>query len=189
MKTEINLFGMHIGMATQVRRRALVSTIYVGFAVTLAFYLAHDRAFIRFWVLLLTFYVARLLGGVRSTEPDGLLKPFDGNEDLEKFAEEPSSLWTKLTLPRMTDRQRFHNDERELRQRDRAHYAAYKILTGAIAIGVFAAYSQVCGSWHLPKGLPLERILWGSLLAVFVASMTLPQAVLLWTEPDMEEKS
>jgi hypothetical protein len=69
-------------------------------------------------------------------------------------------------------------DEREQTQRDRAHYEAYNILRGALAIGAVVYIALLCWQpdWLIHKS-PI--LLW--LLLVYVLS--LPQSVLLWMEP------
>jgi hypothetical protein len=74
------------------------------------------------------------------------------------------------------------NDERELSARDAAHYRALRALRLLILVPVF-----------LPAFVarqPTERLfvmrmsIWG----LWVIAMSLPQAVLLWTEPDIDSE-
>ncbi|MGA8938033.1 MAG: hypothetical protein WB439_02600 [Acidobacteriaceae bacterium] len=70
-------------------------------------------------------------------------------------------------------------DERERTERDRAHYTAYRILRWTLgAAGVAYALSL---KWTYPGlGKELPVLVW--ILVVYVLS--LPQAVVLWTEPE-----
>jgi len=92
---------------------------------------------------------------------------------------------------------RLRGDEREMRRRDHAHYVAYRILLYGF-LAVFACYFVAIPFFrHFSapnaSALFLTVVLSGSLrqhfllMAVAVLYPTLPQAVLLWTEPDMEQ--
>jgi len=81
-------------------------------------------------------------------------------------------------------------DEREAHRRDHAHYRAYYI------VGYFLFGALILGSWRGPN--PITPLLppalrdyflqlpFVLLLATALLYGTLPQAILLWTEPDME---
>jgi phosphatidylserine synthase len=88
-------------------------------------------------------------------------------------------------------------DEREMHRRDHAHFLAYRILLyGFLAASVYyfgaipAARSLLESN---PSSLFLRGVLSGSLREhfLFIAAVLLfgflPQAILLWTEPDMEK--
>ena len=70
----------------------------------------------------------------------------------------------------------WHNDERELRRRDRMHFYAYRFVVALLLLGCALAGDPFRSS-------QLSRAL---LLAGMVLGPTLPQALLLWTEPDVE---
>ncbi len=86
---------------------------------------------------------------------------------------------------------RARGDEREMYRRGQAHYLAYYF------VGFSLAGAIIAGSYHGPDPitplLPLalraflaqlpKFLLW----ATFFLYLTLPQAILLWTEPDIEE--
>ncbi len=87
---------------------------------------------------------------------------------------------------------RARGDEREMHRRDHAHYQAYYILgyglIGALFAGGFRGPNPATP--HLPLALQaflvqLPKIL---LIATFFLYATLPQAILLWSEPDMEDE-
>ena len=69
-------------------------------------------------------------------------------------------------------------DERETEQRDRAHYRAYRILRWFFCIS--ALTYALLWTWA-PARLEYEAPLLAWLL--LVVTLSLPQAVLLWTEP------
>jgi hypothetical protein len=87
---------------------------------------------------------------------------------------------------------RTRGDEREMHRRDRAHYLAYRFLANGFVAALFACYFR--GPNPITPHLPLalrdlliqlpSTILWATGILYF----TLPQAILLWTEPDMEEE-
>ena len=68
------------------------------------------------------------------------------------------------------------NDERELHRRDRMHFYAYRWVVILMILGYFMSVR------------PFDHGLVGRalLLAGLVLGLTLPQALLLWTEPDVE---
>jgi hypothetical protein len=78
-----------------------------------------------------------------------------------------------------------HIDERERELRDRATAAAYRILTGALA--VISLYAIVASLFNL--GLPMPSTAWQLLLLLIPLgwlATSLPQSVLAWTLPDPE---
>ena len=69
-------------------------------------------------------------------------------------------------------------DEREQTQRDQAHYTAYRILRWTLGVAVFAYWLSL--NWtYTWMGSKLPVLAW--MLLVYVLS--LPQSVVLWTEP------
>jgi hypothetical protein len=85
-----------------------------------------------------------------------------------------------------SDESTWKNDERELSRRDRAHYEAYKV------IGLCPVLMLLLAAFALkPKHPFLSDTTW--LLMIFglaevmtVLMVTLPAAIILWTEPDIE---
>jgi len=85
---------------------------------------------------------------------------------------------------------RSRGDEREMHRRDHAHYLAYRALT-YVVLGAFLA-----GAFRGPNTLRtlnaaavrVGMVQWPQvlLMAVFLLYISLPQAILLWTEPDMD---
>ncbi|MGH9589951.1 MAG: hypothetical protein ACRD25_06125 [Terracidiphilus sp.] len=84
-------------------------------------------------------------------------------------------------------------DEREMRRREHAHFRAYRIL-GSFFAGAF--FAEFCFRGPNPITLSAPLVLRGFLMqlpyALLIATLflyvSLPQAVLLWTEPDMDSE-
>lgn len=87
---------------------------------------------------------------------------------------------------------RARGDERETHRRDRAHYVAYYSLGYGLIAALFAAYFR--GPNPITPLLPLTQreflmqLPYIILVATGILYITLPQAILLWTEPDMEDE-
>ena len=87
---------------------------------------------------------------------------------------------------------RARGDERETHCRDRAHYAAYYFLGYGLIAALFASYFRGPNP-VTPLLAPalrdfLMQLPYIVLVATGILYITLPQAILLWTEPDMEAK-
>jgi hypothetical protein len=83
-------------------------------------------------------------------------------------------------------------DEREVHRRDHAFYLAHRKMNWALVVALFMAWFQWPQNPLLAAAGPeLSRILqqlpYAALFAVIGLNATLPQAILLWTEPDVEE--
>ena len=87
---------------------------------------------------------------------------------------------------------RARGDEREIYRRDHAHYLAYYFLSYGLIAALFASYFRGPNPVTPILSLALQGFLvqlpyiilgWTGILYI-----TLPQAILLWTEPDMETK-
>lgn len=84
---------------------------------------------------------------------------------------------------------RTSGDEREMHRRDHAHFRAYQFFSFVLMAMLFVRYF----SEPNPVAAPLSPALRGILaqpnvlaVSAFLLYFTLPQAILLWTEPDME---
>jgi hypothetical protein len=71
-------------------------------------------------------------------------------------------------------------DEREVRVRNAAHYRAYAVLRWVGSLLVIAAVADRVDEFAAAR----ESLL----LLFFLIIQWLPQSILLWTEPDMEEQ-
>jgi hypothetical protein len=162
MKTDFVLLGRRISITSRCRRRWLVALLYAGFAAMVIAWCAFygQSTLILIILFLLSGRLAKFLGG-RSYE-EGLLPPFEGG------------------------------DERERYRRFRVHYVAYEYLDFAFLPALIAAMFK-----SNPLSLPanpavrifLDRLPYGLLIAAGILYYTLPQTILLWTEPDMEADS
>ena len=85
---------------------------------------------------------------------------------------------------------RARGDERETHRRDHAHYLAFYFLGYGLIAALFAAYFR--GPNPVTPLLPLAvrevlmQLPYIILVATGILYVTLPQTILLWTEPDME---
>jgi hypothetical protein len=70
----------------------------------------------------------------------------------------------------------WHNDERELHRRDRMHFYAYRIVVALMVLAYFL------GRYPFQHPEMSNTLMLGAV----VLGLTLPQALLLWIEPDME---
>ncbi len=186
MRAELVLMGRRVDMAQRTRRRALVVGIYITMALLMAgLFLADHWRSSGFYLVYATFAVNWLfLGGYNA---GGLIKPFNGQSP-RRTEMAPPFLVLGLHLYHPTPGEsEYRSDERELEQRDRAHYVAYKVLTIVLVVVWLLA------NWNTfrPKLLawiPVSPslLIYGVALAAIVVALTLPQAILLWAEPDME---
>ena len=198
MKTKLTLFGRQFDMASRARRRKLVVFIYLGFAALILVGWALDRwGVLGAGLILFSSYISKLILGGYGTEGRGLVKPFLGNEVRARYDKNPNSHWSKLasiTIPKIADDPEFLSDEREVRSRDSAHEVAYRGLGMVVIVTFLVAYLEHSGSRLLAKIgviLPIacfDQLIYGLLICLFILFLTLPQAILLWTEPDMEEE-
>ena len=186
MRAELVLMGKRVDMAPQGHRRVLVVLIYATLAVLMAgLFIADHWRTTGYYLVFATFLINRLfLGGYNF---GGLIKPFSGkpphrNEQSPRFL----MLALRVYHPQPEDSE-YRSDERELQQRDRAHYHAYQWIASTLVV------LWLLASWntfkpHLLAWIPVSPslLIYAVVLASIVVSLTLPQAILLWTEPDME---
>jgi hypothetical protein len=174
-------------MAPQTHRRTLVVLIYAGLAALMVGCWLLDRWHVTgVYMIFATILVNRVLLGGYNT--GGLIKKFDGKTPRQRMALPPFLvLGLRLYEPEPEERD-YRNDEREVAQRDRAHYQAYQVLVFALMtiwlLSDWRAMSPKMLAW-LPVSADL--LLYGLVLAAIMLSQTLPQSILLWNEPDMEE--
>jgi len=187
MKAELVVMGKRLDMAPRTHRQTMVVLIYAGLLVLMSSFWLLDRwRTTGVYMILATILVNRLLLGGYNF--GGLVKPFHGRAPHEHI-QPPPFLVVGLRLykpePQEGD---YRNDERELQQRDHAHYRAYQ----ALAITMVLVWFICCLKLNMPRLMSFipvaaDTLLYGLTLAAIVLSQTLPQAILLWTEPDMSE--
>jgi hypothetical protein len=191
VRAELVLLGRRVDMAQRARRRALVVGIYSGLAALfVGMWFAdqwHATGTYVFWAAMLA---CRLfLGGYYS---GGLVKPFTGKGPRQSAMATPLQLLQLRlyrTLPDEGDRA-YRNDERELHQRDRAHYQAFQALGITVVVAWIVAYMGMLKPMWLAL-IPMTpfQMFYGLTLVTLMLFLTLPQCILLWTEPDMEEEA
>ncbi len=192
MRAELVLMGRRLDMAPRNHRRTLVVLIYAAMAALLVLTWLLDRWHATgTYLIFVAILVNRLLLGGYNF--GGLIKPFNGKAPRERVEPLPLlALGLRIYSPEPQENE-FRNDERELAQRDRAHYQAYQAMAVALAL------IWLLSDWKLnaPKLLTLlhvsadpvlaDQVLFGLTLGAVVVAMTLPQAILLWQEPDLAE--
>jgi hypothetical protein len=190
MKAELVLMGKRWDMAPQSSRRWLVATIYLLLAAILVeLYILDAWRTSGYYLIFATFLINRFfLGGYQF---GGLIKPFNQQQPVRRTP--PTIRFVLLfgyhTWQPEPVRSEWLNDEREQAQRDRAHYQAYQALIVALVplwlLASWASHSSPLLRW-LP--IPPMELVYGLVLATIALAITLPQAILLWTEPDMESE-
>jgi hypothetical protein len=161
-------------LKTRRQRRSLVVMYYLVFAA---------MAGVGVWLgpkswgdlIIFTLVMGGLLGGIHYEAPvkayEEIRMPIDmgdGTQVLNLSGRRLNRLWTPL-------------DERERMERDHAHYTAYRILRWTLGVVIFGYWLSLTWTrpgavWDVGKDLPV--LAW--ILLVYVLS--LPQAVVLWTE-------
>lgn len=159
MNTDYAVGNFRIRFESQARRRRFVALVYAALAVFLlgALFLSHKNA-----------------TGAWVTAGCGIL-----------FV----ALWIMFTW--IAGDMRARGDEREMHRRDHAHFRAYRALSYFL-VGLFLATFLFGGPHPITPHLPLmlsaflvqlpSVLLW----TTFFLYITLPQAILMWTEPDMD---
>ena len=96
-----------------------------------------------------------------------------------------------LILTSITGDVRSRGDEREMHRREHACFKAYpilgKFLLGALFASSFRGANPITPLVPLALRSFLMQLPYMLLMATGILSFTLPQAILLWTEPDMDE--
>ena len=199
MNAELYLLGKRIDMTARRRRRWLVVWIYLVLAAMVVgfWFLDHWRVSL-FWVYIATNLANGLFLGGNAF--GGLIKPFR-NKPRDKsllFSREAPLVgllrWGYFLAPDPvpvsgSDEEEFLSDERELHQRGLAHFHANRVLTVALTILWLVSIVVL-----LPSGLsailciPAQLFLYGLIVVALVLALTLPQSILLWTEPDMDQE-
>ena len=115
------------------------------------------------------------------------MKPFNGKAPHRSDVPPPFLMLALRVYRPAPDDSEYSNDERELVQRGNAHYRAYQALVIALCllwmVETLERNAPRLIAWiHFPA----DQLLYALLMATIVAALTLPQAILLWMEPDME---
>jgi hypothetical protein len=186
MNAELDFFGRRVSMAQRSRRRAMIVLIYSLIAIlVIGTCISPGLSEMGAYVIWAAIFACRLfLGGYAA---GGLVKPFNKRSQ-ERSEAAPSLLALKLRIyqPIAGVGLENSNDERELYQRDRAHFWAYQILGVSILVPWITLSLLGRPKLGLLSHALANQIASGMLLASLALFLTLPQAILLWTEPDME---
>jgi hypothetical protein len=195
MKTELNLLGKRFNMAPRRNRRWLVICLFGACGLLMAAAWMRNRTGVDASIIALSFGALApiIVGGEYWGKyflfgSRGLVDPFYGNEILKRAERKDRSKVSRLLDPVIDDVRDVRNDERSLQSRDYAHFVAFRNLSFLIA---FAFVLDNANSMGLNSifGIQLRyvhQIIFGILQICWVMSLTLPQCVQLWTEPDME---
>ena len=88
---------------------------------------------------------------------------------------------------------RARGDEREMHRREHAHFRAYYIVGYGVIAALFAGYfagpNPITPFLPLAPRMFLVKLPQILIMATIWVYITLPQAILLWTEPDMEDEN
>jgi hypothetical protein len=160
MRTNFVFMGVQINIASRNLRRWLVVAIFAGFAaMVICWFALQGPSFLGLIIFMAFAGLCRFLGG--GSYADGLVPSFEGG------------------------------DERERNRRYRAGYVAYSYLDFVFLPALIAVM------WRInPRNMALipslrpffDQLPYALLVAGWILYYTLPQAILLWTEPDMEEQ-
>jgi len=184
--TAVNFKLFGIPMQHRSARRKLVVLTYLGLVIVCGFTLwaAHSQPSVYYWVLYAAFVVASFVFGGYGRY--GLVKPFANKPprpeppmvDLVKLHLQPEALFA-------ADTSTWKNDERELSRRDLAHYRAYQPLT-LVPMVLLLLSSWALRPPHWASAAILLQLIFAVSMFGTVLVVTLPSAIILWTEPDME---
>ena len=173
-----------IPMQRQSARRRLVVVVYAVLAMlcSLNVWGGHNLGF---WPgLYAGMFVGVFIFGGRGRY--GLIKSF---VNTSPRPEPPMMDLVRLHLRPETagtpDPSTWRNDERELSRRDLAHYRAYQPMTIAMTVILVLAAMTLHPTHWIPIPL-LQNLLFAVALYATVLAITLPSAIILWTEPDVD---
>jgi hypothetical protein len=187
MKAELLILGKRVDMAPRIHRQTMVILIYAGLAALMtAFWLLDRWRASGVYMIFATILINRLFFG--GYNYGGLIKPFNSRAPRTRI-DPPPFLVLGLRLYRPEPEERdYRNDERELAQRDRAHYRSYQAISIVLVVVWFICSLRLTMP-RLTSFLPFsaDALLYGLTLAATVTALTLPQAILLCTEPDMPD--
>ena len=189
MKADLQILGVTLNLSSRLRRRRLVLLVYA--ILSALFYLSWRGDKCTLTGIYLTIVVQLVnqyfFGGVTA---GGLIRPFS-KHIRPVFLHEgqpPQSRidrWFWRRAPREKDLQ---TDERDEIRRDHAHYLAYKVIIGLVALLFLLIYLAKEAPFPGSFVVPFDWALGVALLTVLLAQ-TLPQAILLWTAPDLEPEA
>jgi hypothetical protein len=169
----------------QTRRRLVVTTYVVLAAICVGTILVAPRSpYLYSYGIYAAVAVGLFLFGGFGQR--GLLKGF---ENKPPRPESPQIEFVRLHLAPetilSTSDAAWRNDERELERRDRAHFRAYQPMSlGFMLLLLLSAVAMRPPHW-MSATIVLQGIFAVAEIMTMLA-LTLPAAIILWTEPDME---
>jgi hypothetical protein len=172
-----------ISMTTQRNRRLLVIITYVGFAaLVLVHALRHhgNSADLTFFVLICVLLAGRAAFGYLVP-----VYPFSIRAASVSAVPEVKSLMHPELNERFRDDERDPEppDEREIVVRNRAYYVAFNtVMVYTLALSIVGGFAS---DPQFSSRLPVAAIAPYALLPILLMATTLPQAIILWTEPDL----
>jgi hypothetical protein len=188
MRAELMVWGRRVDMASREHRRRLVVTVYAVLAMVMVGlgWLDAWRTSGYYLVALALLMNQFLLGGYGRS---GLVRPFDGKAPRENTVPSPLiplGVYLRLSTPHAEGD--WQSDERETKLRDRAHYQAYQWISGALALlWLLSGWATAKSSAFPILHSTAEWLLYPVVLVSVILMLTLPQSILLWTEPDMAQ--
>ena len=189
MRTELELFGVHTSFTSRARRRWLVAVVYAGFVayLTASWFVDQWGFSTMIWIPFLmgvpALIFARLTGRYRS------------KRILWRTKAPPKSWLGRFLFPEDADL-RDVPGERELRWRDQAHFWSYHVLNLGILWVWILIFQQRQTQIHERAWPELavrhpwitDNLLFGVAAILLFAALTLPDSIILWFMPDLEEK-
>lgn len=176
-------FLLFIPVETRRSRRILVVSFYLGF-VAFAILFLWIKGFDHYDHLVpLSFFFSALLGGILYPGPVRVFSPWQYR--LRGVPDRPADLaGLRLSSDGQPARPDpiYRLDEHDIARRDRAHYLAYSVLRWPAILAVWLGLMFYM-DW-LPAHFAHVLLLVAPPLALLFFS--LPQAILLWTEPDLD---
>lgn len=186
MTSRLSVFGM--SMERRSSRRQLIVSIYIVLSLiwVTCTVLEWKRADVWPWAIYVTLALCMFVLGGQGRY--GLVKSFTNKPPRQ---EPPVVQAIRLNMRPETllaGDESWRNDERELQERDRAHYMSYPVLAILFtALLLLSDFSLHGSHWLSPQAARLAGFsvaLAGSMLA-----LTLPSALILWREPDLDATS
>ncbi len=164
-----------ISLETRRNRRLIVLAYYALLLLLVAVGIYHKRLFLMS-MLAQTVTLGGLFGGIKR---GGMVKPYTERANLQA---DPGELQQLGLSGRRTFAALDPLDERETAERDHAHFVAYRIFCLTLAL-CFLGYALAgIASDFTAKLLASNALCLLWFLTVYAYS--LPQSVILWTEPD-----
>jgi hypothetical protein len=186
-------------MAPRLNRRCLVLIFYSTFAfiLVLSWIANHNGNAGSFWTIEFTLLIGPILGGYFSRGRSliggaGLVEPFDGTKVLTYPKNTKRSYVSSLFHPEVDRDHGIRVDERSRQLRDAAHYSAFKSLGTLIWAAFLIDFCSESGAFsHEMAQIGLtptvnSQIQRCVIQVGWLLVCTLPQAILLWNEPDIE---